>query len=156
MRRMDTVRDIVGPTMSQEGADALSDLYRHMMTATGDVTVSVSQEGTSLSPVASVRLPAEVVSPLVEVLQAMAEGHSVSVVPRDAEFTTAEAAEFLGVSRPFVVKEMDQGRLPHRKVGSHRRVLHDDLTAYAAQMRSNQNDALQRMSDNAKELGLEY
>lgn len=156
MRRMGTVRAFVVPTISQEGVDAVSDLYRHMMTATGDVTVSVSQEGTSLSPVASVRLPAEVVSPLVEVLKAMAEGHSVSVVPRDVEFTTAEAAEFLGVSRPFVVKEMDQGRLPHRKVGSHRRVSHGNLTAYAAQMRSTQNDALQRMSDNAQELGLEY
>jgi excisionase family DNA binding protein len=156
MRRMDTARDIGASPMSVEGVEAVSDLYRQVMTASAGVTVTVSHDGAGAAPPTSVRLPAEVMSPLVEVLKAMADGDTVSVVPRDAEFSTAEAAQFLGVSRPFVVKEMDQGRLPHRKVGSHRRVSYDDLMAYAAQMRSTKRDALQRMADNAQELGLKY
>ena len=156
MRRLDTARDIVALSMSEEGVEAVSDLYRHVMTVPAGVTVTVSQDSEGASPVTSVRLPAEVALPLVEVLKAMAEGRTVSVAPRGREFSTAEAAAFLGVSRPFVVKEMDQGRLPHRKVGSHRRVLYDDLMAYASHMRSAQADALQRMADNAEELGLGY
>jgi excisionase family DNA binding protein len=156
MRRIDTARDIVVPSISKEGADAVSDFYRQVMTQTSGVTVTVLQAGTDAPPVASVRLPAELVSPLMDVLHAMVDGHNVSVVPRNAEYTTAEAADFLGVSRPFVVKEMDQGRLPHRKVGSHRRVAFGDLREYAKKMRTHQADALQRMADNAQELGLEY
>ena len=67
-----------------------------------------------------------------------------------------EAANFLNVSRPFVIKEMESGRLPYRKVGSHRRVVMDDLLAYAQKMRAQQTSALNRMADNARELGLDY
>ena len=72
------------------------------------------------------------------------------------EFTTVEAANFLNVSRPFVIKEMEAGRLPHRKVGSHRRITLEDLLAYAQKMRAQQASALDRMADNARELGLDY
>lgn len=67
-----------------------------------------------------------------------------------------EAANFLNVSRPFVIKEMEAGRLPHRKVGSHRRIALEDLLAYAQNMRTQQASALERLADNARELGLEY
>ena len=78
------------------------------------------------------------------------------LVPADPEFTTVEAANFLNVSRPFVIKEIESGRLPHRKVGSHRRIAFDDLMAYAEKMREQQASALERMANNARELGLEY
>jgi excisionase family DNA binding protein len=77
-------------------------------------------------------------------------------VPSSQEFTTVEAAHFLNVSRPFVVKEIDAGRLPHRLVGTHRRVAFEDLIAYARKMREQQESALERMAENARELGLDY
>jgi excisionase family DNA binding protein len=77
-------------------------------------------------------------------------------MPTEQEFTTVEAANFLNVSRPFVIKEMDAGRLPHRKVGSHRRISLEDLLAYAKKMRATQSSALDRLAENARELGLDY
>jgi len=60
------------------------------------------------------------------------------------------------VSRPFVIKEIEAGRLPHRLVGTHRRVAFDDLMACAHKMREQQASALERLAENARELGLDY
>ena len=49
---------------------------------------------------------------------AMSEGCPVMLVPAEQELTTVEAANFLNVSRPFVIKEIESGRLPHRKGAS--------------------------------------
>ena len=86
----------------------------------------------------------------------MSEGRPIALVPSSQEFTTVEAAHFLNVSRPFVVKEIEAGRLPHRMVGTHRRVAFEDLIAYARKMRENQEAALERLAENARDLGLEY
>jgi excisionase family DNA binding protein len=86
----------------------------------------------------------------------MSEGRPVVLMPTEQELTTVEAANFLNVSRPFVIKEMEAGRLPHRKVGSHRRIALEDLLAYTQNMRAQQASALERLADNARELGLEY
>ena len=156
MRKIETDRDIVVAPEKEESLGMVADLYRHVVAAHGDVALIVEHPSESGSGARSFPLPAEVLEPLTQLLKAMAEGRAVAVVPTEREFTTAEAADFLNVSRPFVVKEMEQGRLPHRKVGSHRRVSFDDLLAYATQMRASQGSALERMADNARELGLEY
>ncbi len=44
--------------------------------------------------------------------------------------TTQKAAEFLGVSRPFLIKILENGEIPHRKVGKHQCVLLSDLEHY--------------------------
>ena len=86
---------------------------------------------------------------------AMSEGRPAMFLPAQQELTTVEAANFLNVSRPFVIKEIESGRLPHRKVGLHRRIAFDDLIAYARKMREQRAGALER-ADNARELGLGY
>lgn len=68
---------------------------------------------------------------------------------------TLQAANFLNVSRRFVIKEIEAGRLPCRKVGSHRRIAFEDIVAYAKQMREGQKAALERMAENERKLGLE-
>ena len=55
-----------------------------------------------------------------------------------------------------IIKEIEEGRLPHRKVGTHRRVAFEDLVIYAREMRKRQEGALERMAENARELGLDY
>ena len=156
MRKIETDGDLGVAPEKEESLSMVADVYRHVVAANGDVALTVEQADHSGAPTRSFRLPEEVLAPLTQLLKAMAEGRAVAVVPTEREFSTAEAADFLNVSRPFVVKEMEQGRLPHRKVGSHRRVSFEDLQSYAKQMRARQEGALERMAENARELGLEY
>lgn len=103
-----------------------------------------------------VQLPTQALRLIGEVLAALSERRAVTIVSAKREMTTMEAAHYLHVSRPFVIREIEAGRLPHRRVGTHRRVAFDDLHAYKQRMLSNQKDALRRLSENAAELGLDY
>lgn len=103
----------------------------------------------------SIQVPAQALRVLAQVLGAMSERRSIVLMPSKQEVSTVEAANFLNVSRPFVIKEIEQGRLPHRKVGTHRRIAFEDLLAYAENMRQRQQSALDRMAQDAHELGLD-
>lgn len=103
-----------------------------------------------------VRLPPKALRLVAQVLGAMAERKPFTVVPHHHELTTVEAAHFLNVSRPFVIKEIEAGHLRAHKVGSHRRISYEHLAEYKRTMLGQQKDALQRLADSARELGLGY
>lgn len=102
---------------------------------------------------ATVRLPKTAVDGLIEMLEAVAEGDAATVVRTPREVSTQQAATVLNVSRPTVVKLIDDGVLPSRKVGSHRRITLTDLLAYRADMVTRRRAVLDQMSRNADELG---
>jgi len=104
----------------------------------------------------SIEVPPAALKLIGQLLGAMSEGRPIALVPSSQELSTVEAAHFLNVSRPFVIKEIEAGRLAHRMVGTHRRVAFEDLIAYARKMRERQESALERLAENARELGLEY
>lgn len=104
----------------------------------------------------SIQVPPQALRVLAQVLGAMSEQRPIVLMPSKQEVSTVEAANFLNVSRPFVIKEIEQGRLPHRMVGTHRRIAFEDLLKYAENMRQRQQSALDRMAQNAHELGLDY
>jgi excisionase family DNA binding protein len=103
-----------------------------------------------------VELPAEAARLLVRILTEFSEGNAVSVIPVNAELTTQAAAKFLNVSRPFLVSVLEAGKLPFRKVGSHRRVRLADLTRFKQIEDAKQKKALDGLAAEAQKLGLGY
>jgi excisionase family DNA binding protein len=102
-----------------------------------------------------VPLPAAAVEAITRVLAAMAERRPVSVVPMDAELTTQQAADMLNVSRPHLTKLLNEGRIPYRKVGTHRRVLVADALSFKADTRANQSRAIDDVVALSQDLGLD-
>lgn len=100
---------------------------------------------------ASVELPVELHSILLYVAEELRSGNGVTVLPVAAVLTTAQAAEMLNVSRPHVVKLLDQGQLPHHMVGTHRRVKVADVVAYRDVRDEERRKALAEMHEIADE-----
>lgn len=103
-----------------------------------------------------IELPPVAAELLLRLLRDLAAGHTVTLIPIHAELTTQSAADLLGVSRPFIIKLLEDGRLPHRLVGTHRRILFKDLMEYRKTMESGRRAALQQLADEAQEHGLGY
>jgi excisionase family DNA binding protein len=91
---------------------------------------------------------------LVTILSEMARGNAVRVIPHHAELTTGEAAELLNVSRPYVVRLLDEGKIPFHHVGTHRRVAFKDVMAYRDEHFRARSAVLDRMAAIDQELGL--
>jgi excisionase family DNA binding protein len=83
---------------------------------------------------------------LLAILDEMAKGHAVLVVPVQAEMSTFEAAELLGVSRPFLIRLLEKGDIPYRVVGKHRRVPFEELIAYKETTQRRRDKALTEMT----------
>src|ERR1022692_2129316 len=81
-------------------------------------------------------LPGAVVGLLDEILKNMQAGKTVSIVPEHQQLTTQRAANLLGVSRPFMVRLLEEGKLPFHMVGSHRRVYLADLDRKSTRLNS--------------------
>jgi excisionase family DNA binding protein len=99
-------------------------------------------------------VPAGALRLLAEALARMAEGYPVTIMPMNVQLSTQQAAELLGVSRPFFVKLLEEGRIPFRKVGSQRRVSLEALRSYMAAYQDDAVSALREMTDDAQRLGL--
>ncbi|MBL8847591.1 MAG: helix-turn-helix domain-containing protein [Hyphomicrobium zavarzinii] len=99
-------------------------------------------------------LPPAVANILREVLTQFAAGKAVSVIPQDEEMTPNEAAEFLRVSRGHVAKLMDDGALPYREVGTHRRIPTAALVLYDKAQRARQRAAMEEMVRLDQDMGL--
>ncbi|MFO1400764.1 MAG: helix-turn-helix domain-containing protein [Steroidobacteraceae bacterium] len=117
----------------------------------GDTARLIVQDGKQRIdvPVAALRM-------LVDILAQMAQGNAVSLVPIHAELTTQQAADFLNVSRPHVVRMLEEGKIAFRKVGTHRRVLFRDLMEYKQRSMAESRQAADELSRQAQELGLGY
>jgi excisionase family DNA binding protein len=100
-----------------------------------------------------IELPTSSLTLLMSILGELAVGNAVQLVPVHAELTTQEAANILNVSRPHMVKLLEDGKLAFHKTGRHRRVLFADLMRYKDQRYSESHKAMQELADHSQELG---
>jgi excisionase family DNA binding protein len=103
-----------------------------------------------------IELPAGAVAMLMDILEAMAAGRGVTLIPENAELTTVQAAELLNVSRPFLIRLLEADAIPHRKVGKHRRIRMEDVMAYKQRSDSEREAVLDRLVAEAQEHDLGY
>lgn len=110
---------------------------------TGDISTAVT-----IPPAAS--------DLLLKILEQMAKGIEVTVIPIETELTTQAAANVLNVSRPYLVKLLDSGQIPYRRVGAHRRVKVQDLLGYKQSNEARSKAALEELASEAQKHGLGY
>ena len=103
-----------------------------------------------------IELPAPVVLLLRNILEEIASGRSVTVVPDNAELTSVQAADVLNVSRPYLIKLLDEKAIPHRRVGKHRRIRVEDVMAYKVAIDQEREAVLDQLTREAQEQSLGY
>lgn len=100
-----------------------------------------------------ITLPNSVYRVLRQVVQTMALGKAVTVIPQDQELTTQQAADVLNVSRPYLIKLLEQGEIPYTTVGTHRRVHFDDVMKYKQERDIKRRKFLDELIAESQELG---
>lgn len=101
-----------------------------------------------------IKIPLDALKLLAKILKAMSQGTPISIVPIVTEMTTQAAAEYLGCSRPHVVKLLEEGKIAFTKIGKHRRVRFEDLAKYRSDMKDKQKAKLIEIMKSDEESGL--
>ena len=125
-------QDHSAPTPATDDAPAtLADFLRRHPTPTARVQLV----GDDAGEVTTITVPSEALKILIEILDHLKDGNGVSIVPANSELTTQQAADLLGVSRPYLINKIlaPSGPLSFRMVGRHRRIRFSDLDSYRRQ-----------------------
>lgn len=120
--------------------------------AKGSPRISVRTGGSA----SEVTIPRAAFDLLVGILEEMAAGRAVTVMPFHQELTTQQAADLLNVSRPHVVKLLDEGTIPFHRAGTHRRVRLTDVLAYRDRDLAERKLTADALAAEAQRLGLGY
>jgi excisionase family DNA binding protein len=132
---------ILEPTIISESEEAqIAELQRFL---------SGSSDKSTKSGIHQIRLPDSLYRFLLKILQDLADGKAVSLTSAARELTTQEAAGFLGVSRQFLVRLLDEGKIAFHRVGTHRRVYLQDLISFRKERDQRRHEAIQRMAREA-------
>jgi excisionase family DNA binding protein len=104
----------------------------------------------------AIELPAGAVKLLMRILEDMASGQAVTIVPQNAELTTQQAADVLNVSRPFLVQLLEEKKLPFRKVGTHRRIRFEDVLRFKGNIDGDRRKVLDQLVADAQDHTMGY
>ena len=102
----------------------------------------------------AIELPGSLFDVLRQIVHQLAQGKAVTVVPLKKELTTQEAADILNVSRPYLIKLLDQGEIPFVKTGTHRRIRFSDLMEYKQRHDAERRRGLAQLTQMSQEMGL--
>jgi len=103
-----------------------------------------------------ITIPEKAFSMLISIVSSMSEGKSVVLTPTNSELTTQQASDRLNISRPHLVKLLENNTIPFKKVGSHRRILVKDILRYEKKQQRIREEQLSFLSSQAQELNLGY
>lgn len=101
----------------------------------------------------AIPVPESVFSMLERVAEVLARGDSITIVPVGKEMTTQQAADLLNVSRQYLVRLLDEGRIPFTKTGKHRRVRIEDVLTFKEQRDRERKAGLDRLAQMSEEIG---
>lgn len=101
-------------------------------------------------------LPVSALRLMTQALEQIARGNAVALMPVERELSTFEAADILNVSRPYLIKLLENGEIPFRRVGTHRRVSRRDLLEYKRDDDTKRSAILDDLAAEAQELGMGY
>lgn len=134
-----------------KGAEQLGRIIASQMREGEPAILSFALKGEDVQTVSLAPVLAE---SLLEMLRLVSSGRGVRITPVEQELTTQQAADILNVSRPFLVMLLENGEIPHNKVGRHRRVRAEDLFAYKKQRDEIRAAALDDLARIDQEQGL--
>jgi len=103
-----------------------------------------------------VEVPVSALRLLVDILTELGEGNMVKLIPIHAEMTTQEAADVLNMSRPTLIKLLDDGLIPYHRAGNRRKLKYTDVMAYKEDVDQKRLQALDELSALDQSLGLGY
>ena len=101
-----------------------------------------------------IELPSSVIQALRQLVHYLAHDQAVAVLPINKELSTQEAADILNVSRPYLVKLLEEGRIPFTRAGTHRRVAIADLLVYKMQFENARKETLDELTQLSEDMGL--
>lgn len=127
---------------------SISDLLRAKKRKSVQIKIKDSQD--------FITIPIDALLFLVAIIRNMADGKTISLIPSDSEVSTQQAAEMLNISRPHLIKILNQKKIPHKKVGSHRRLLVKDITSYIADQKKLRDEQLDFLTKQAQDLNMGY
>lgn len=151
---MTTTLELPSPETVLEAKAALRKLAPLAAPARPTSVVRVRAE--AAGPEQAVVVPRQAFELFLEVLGQLANGNAVTILPVHAELTTQQAAELLNVSRPYVVRLLEEQVIPYRKVGSHRRLRAADVLAYKHGNEARRKQVLDELTADAQKHDLGY
>jgi excisionase family DNA binding protein len=101
-----------------------------------------------------IELPPSIYDVLVKVVEQMQEGKTIGLMPVMEELSTQAAADMLGMSRQFLVRELEAGKIRFHRTGAHRRVYFKDVLDYKKQRQEQRDSAIDRIAQKSEELGV--
>lgn len=148
---METFNDLERPTKDEqqvalESYNALDKALKHLKEENPEIEIEETNQ--------RIKVPLKALKLLATILEVTGKGQPLSIVPIATELTTQAAADYLGCSRPHLVKLLETGQIPFTKIGKHRRVLYEDLARYKSNMKEEQEQRIVEMMKNDEELGL--
>jgi len=156
------VPDILEPAneaeaeMARVAHDCLVAALDHSKAQHIEITLDLSEDGDKSHIPPVLKLPPRALHFFADMLRQMAKREPVVLVPQKHELTTQEAANFLNVSRPYVIKEIAAGRLNCRKIGLHRRIEFQELMRYQEEQKKSSEKALEDLAKMSQDIGMEF